>query len=78
MDYADCDREFCQFIAKRRNAMAQVQNNPPADAAQLRRDLCLAFESQDEARLFSLSKQIDQMQLVLFRQAEKPCIPPEN
>lgn len=58
--------------------MAQIQKNSPADAAQLRRDLCLAFESQDEARFFSLSEQIDQMQLVLFRQETEPCISHEN
>lgn len=58
--------------------MAQTQILSQADAAQLRRDLCLAYESQDEARLFSLSEQIDQMQLALFRQAKQSCISPEN
>lgn len=58
--------------------MAQMHSFSPADAAQLRRDLCLAYDSQDEARLISLSKQIDQMQLALFQHTEKNCISSEN
>ena len=58
--------------------MAQMQTFSPADAAQLRRDLCLAYDSQDEAQLFFLSNQIDQMQLALFRQAEEGCTSTEN
>lgn len=58
--------------------MAQLHTSYTADAAQLRRDLCLAYDNQDEALLFSLSEQIDQIQLALFLLEKEPCISQEN
>lgn len=63
---------------QRRYAMAQTKMYSPEIIAQLQRDLCLAYDRQDEATLISLSKQIDAMQILLFQKAEEQALSPES
>lgn len=58
--------------------MAQTKMYSPEIIAQLQRDLCLAYDRQDEATLISLSKQIDAMQILLFQKAEEQALSPES